>query len=275
MPLVASCVSLTELPRALSLRDSAIHVETMPCSRHAVRTSSERRAENPAHALDPESIRVLTWNIHKEDDQGWQRDLGTFVQGNDIVLLQEVVLHEPLRRVVEDAGLQWVMASSFLYGGNDIGVLTAARATPYANCTERVVEPLLRIPKSAVVSWFDVRGTKAKLAVVNIHAINFSLSLGAYRAQFEALADALVAHEGPIIFAGDLNTWTDSRKEAVDAAAKRLQLTPIQFKTDKRTLFLGKQLDHLFVRGLEVIEAEAIEVKSSDHNPVAATLRVK
>src|SRR5207244_3963736 len=155
--------------------------------------------------LDPQSIRVLTWNIHKEDDQGWQRDLATFVRDNDIVLLQEVVLHEPLRRVIEQAGLQWVMASSFLYGGNDIGVLTAARVSPYASCTERVVEPLLRIPKSAVLSWFDINGMNVKLAIVNVHAINFSLSLEAYRAQFEALAEALAAHDGPIIFGGDLN----------------------------------------------------------------------
>ena len=63
--------------------------------------------------LDPDAIRILTWNIHKEDDAGWQRDLGEFVRTHDIVLLQEVVLQDSLRHVIEEAGLRWIMASSF------------------------------------------------------------------------------------------------------------------------------------------------------------------
>jgi endonuclease/exonuclease/phosphatase (EEP) superfamily protein YafD len=190
------------------------------------------------------------------------------------VLLQEVVLQDSLRHVIEEAGLRWVMASSFLYRGNDIGVLTAARVVAQANCTERVVEPLIRLPKSAAISWFRVAGSSPALAVVNVHAINFSLSLESYRAQFAALGDALAAHQGPIIFGGDLNTWTDARGDAVAEVAARLRLTEIRFAEDKRTLFLGKQLDHLFIRGLEVVDAAAIPVTSSDHNPVAATLRI-
>jgi endonuclease/exonuclease/phosphatase (EEP) superfamily protein YafD len=60
----------------------------------------------------------------------------------------------------------------------------------------------------------------------------------------------------------------------VARVAQRLGLHEIEFKEDKRTLFLGKQLDHIYVRGLELVDAEAIPVKSSDHNPVRATFRV-
>ena len=42
---------------------------------------------------------------------------------------------------------------------------------------------------------------------------------------------------------------------------------------DLRSLFLGKQLDHIFVRGLGVTKVEAVAVESSDHNPVFAVLR--
>ena len=38
--------------------------------------------------------------------------------------------------------------------------------------------------------------------------------------------------------------------------------------------FLGQQVDFIFVRGLEVVHAQAPQVESSDHNPVLATLRV-
>jgi endonuclease/exonuclease/phosphatase (EEP) superfamily protein YafD len=273
LPLVSSCVLLTAEPRALLLQaDGAIRVQSLPCNEPGL-TAPVTRAESST-ALDPDAIRVLTWNIHKEGDAGWQRDLDAFVRRHDVVLLQEVVLQDSLRRIIEDSGMRWVMASSFLYQGNDIGVLTAARVMPQGTCTERVVEPLIRLPKSAAISWFRVAGLSSTLAVVNVHAINFSLSLGAYRAQFAALGDALAAHRGPIIFAGDLNTWTDARAEAVEAFAARLGLRAIPFAEDKRSLFLGKQLDHLYIRGLEVVNAAAIPVTSSDHNPVAATLRV-
>ena len=165
------------------------------------------------------------------------------------------------------------MASSFIYANIDTGVLTASRIEPLASCTQRIVEPVLRLPKSAVISWFALRGEAATLAVVNVHAINFSLSLGAYRAQFDAVVDALSEHPGPIVFAGDLNTWTVDRIAVVDAAARRLALTEIAFTDDRRRLFFGHQLDHIYTRGLDVVESSAIAVTSSDHNPVMATLR--
>ena len=166
------------------------------------------------------------------------------------------------------------MASSFLFADRDLGVLTASRATPIASCTQRIVEPVLRLPKSAIISWFRLRDRVETLAVVNIHAVNFSLWLGAYRRQFDALGEALAQHRGPIILAGDLNTWTDGRSDAVAAIASQLGLQEIRFAADQRTLFMGKQLDHIFVRGLAATASTAFAVESSDHNPVAAILKV-
>jgi endonuclease/exonuclease/phosphatase (EEP) superfamily protein YafD len=273
LPFLSSCFSITVDPRALMLRpDGAVEVRLLRCA--DVDWPPRAQVANASETLDPRAIRLITWNIHKEGDTGWERDLSRFAQAYDIVLLQEVTLRSSLRRIVEAENLRWIMASSFLYGGDDIGVLTAARVAPIASCTQRVVEPLIRLPKSAVIIWFRLPDTVQTLAVVNVHAINFSLSLEAYRAQFTALGDALAAHEGPIILAGDLNTWTEDRSQAVSETAARLGLVEITFAADKRSLFFGKQLDHIFIRGLEMIESSAIPVTSSDHNPVAATLRV-
>jgi endonuclease/exonuclease/phosphatase (EEP) superfamily protein YafD len=226
-----------------------------------------------ARAVDRQ-FRLLTWNIHKQSDKGWQADLGRFAQQADIMLLQEIVLEPEIRQVIEGAGLQWAMASSFLHADIDIGVLTGARVSPVATCTQRIVEPLLRIPKSSVITWYALEGTGRTLAVANMHSINFSLSLGAYREQLDAMREALADHDGPIIFAGDLNTWTQARYDAVNGVAKSLGLVEIAFAEDRRKLFLGKQLDHIFVRGLTMVDSSAIEVTSSDHNPVQATLRL-
>ena len=269
-PLVCACITLTAEPRALVLQpDGAIRALTLRCPSDGVHA----RAADRSPVLDPQSIRLATWNIHKEQDPGWQDDLAALGRQSDIVLLQETTLQPPMREALRAAELHWVMASSFAYGNYDIGVLTAARVEPVESCTQRIVEPLLRLPKSAVISWFALAGSSKTLAVVNVHAINFSLSIGAYREQMAALADVLAGHDGPIIFAGDLNTWSDARKEIVDDLAVRLGLTEVTQADDKRALFFGRQLDHILVRGLRVLASKAIVVTSSDHNPVTATLR--
>jgi endonuclease/exonuclease/phosphatase (EEP) superfamily protein YafD len=268
--LLTSCITLTEDPRALVPQpDGGIKALTLTCPL-AEAALREGRVTRP---LDPQSIRLVTWNIHKQDDAGWQKDLWALASTNDLVLLQETSLRPELLDILHAADLRWVMASSFEYGGADLGVLTAFREAPLASCTQRVVEPLLRLPKSAVITWFALAGETRPLAVVNVHAINFSLSIDAYRAQFAALTDAVASHDGPIILAGDFNTWTTARRSVIDDVAARLALTEVGFVEDKRTLFFGNQLDHILVRGLRAVAATAVEVNSSDHNPVTVVLR--
>ena len=143
-----------------------------------------------------------------------------------------------------------------------------------AICTQRFVEPLIRLPKSTVIAWLPLAGTTQTLAVANVHAINFSLTLGTYRAQLTALADALAEHDGPIVLGGDLNTWTDHRAEVVREIAARLGLVEATYGEDDRTRFFGNQVDHVLVRGLDVVASRVVGVTSSDHNPVEAVLRL-
>jgi endonuclease/exonuclease/phosphatase (EEP) superfamily protein YafD len=273
LPLLMSCFSITVDPRALlSSPDGTVRVRSLPCDARQSAVS-DPNATTAADALDSRAIRVLLWNINKEQDAAWERDLARFIEQSDIVLLQEATLRSSLRDMVERSRLRWIMASSFMFGAEDVGVLTAARVAPLEVCTLRALEPLIRLPKSAVIAWFRLTGSGRTLAVANIHAINFS-AVDAYRSQLEALAGALAGHPGPIVFAGDFNTWNDARTGVLREISDRLGLIEIPFATDTRSLFFGRQLDHIFVRGLEMIESSSIPVTSSDHNPVAATLRV-
>ncbi|MEO5700026.1 MAG: endonuclease/exonuclease/phosphatase family protein [Casimicrobiaceae bacterium] len=269
--LLAACVTVTREPRAvLLIDDHTIRAQRLNCvdARGASHGSARAR-------LDPDRIHVATWNIHKQGDPGWETDLARLAADADLLLVQELVLRPDIRAILEKrSGMLWVMASSFLNRELDIGVLTASRVPPVATCTLRVVEPVLRLPKSTVITWYAIEGTNRTLAVANMHAINFALSLGIYREQLAALQQALAEHDGPIIFAGDLNTWTEGRAAAVREIAVRLGLHEIAFTEDRRRLFFGKQLDHIFVRGLAVTASAATEVTSSDHNPVEATLRL-
>jgi endonuclease/exonuclease/phosphatase (EEP) superfamily protein YafD len=270
---VAGCVLVPVEPRALLVQDDgSVRAQELSCPRDV--DSVLARPRDAASGLDPSAIRLVTWNIHKQSDPGWQHDLRRVSGGSDLVLLQETVLDPALRDVMDTEGMRFVMSSSFILSGLDIGVLTASRVAPLANCTQRFVEPLLRIPKSAVISWFALEGEAQTLAVVNVHAINFSLSLATYRKQIGAIADALADHAGPLIVAGDFNTWTDERTAAVRALATRLDLTEVRFTPDHRSHFFGHELDHIYVRGLAALATSTTDVRSSDHNPVGALLRI-
>jgi endonuclease/exonuclease/phosphatase (EEP) superfamily protein YafD len=278
--LLCGCVSLSVDPRAVVFTPgSDPRITSLKCDVVA-RILQGAADSDAAKSLDGKPFRLLIWNIHKEGDAGWQQDLASLAGESDLVLLQETVLQASLRDILGDAGFSWVMASSFVYESDDVGVLTATRIAPVASCTQRAMEPWIRIPKSAVISWLPIARAQTDarvearqtLAIVNIHAINFELSPDAYRAQLLALADALEGHGGPIVFAGDFNTWNGERDGIVAEIALRLGLTELALQVDQRAVFYGHHVDHIFVRGLRLIDVAAIPVTSSDHNPVAATL---
>jgi endonuclease/exonuclease/phosphatase (EEP) superfamily protein YafD len=217
---------------------------------------------------------VLSWNLHKSENEGWDADLARFAAVSDLLLMQEVALTDDLQRVLRDAGHDWLLASSFMLHAHETGVLSAARVRPVGACVQRSFEPLLHLPKSAVITRYAMQGTEHLLAVANLHAINFTLGVRAYRAQLEAVARELESHRGPAIVAGDLNTWSPRRFRVVRDVMQRLHLVPVLPAVDTRIRVFGHQVDYIFVRGLEVVSAQTPEVTSSDHNPVLATLRL-
>jgi endonuclease/exonuclease/phosphatase (EEP) superfamily protein YafD len=53
-----------------------------------------------------------------------------------------------------------------------------------------------------------------------------------------------------------------------------LDLEMLNFDEDHRKRVFGQPLDHIYVRGLEVVQATTHEVNSSDHNPMSARLQI-
>jgi hypothetical protein len=56
-----------------------------------------------ALAADRE-LSVISWNIHRNADPGWEHDLGRFAAASDLVLLQEATLTSALREVLTHTG---------------------------------------------------------------------------------------------------------------------------------------------------------------------------
>lgn len=269
--LSAACTTVPPVQQAFALgHDGQVVGRSLRCSGDAAAQGGATAAE----PLPGPTLRIVSWNLHKNEDPGWDADLARFAAGSDLLLLQEAAMTADLQRVLADVGYDWLLASSFALNGRETGVLSAARVRPASACTQRFFEPLLQLPKSAVITRYAMQGIEGTLAVANVHSINFTLGFGEYREQLEAIARELADHHGAMIVAGDFNTWNPMRLEVVNDVIGRMGLVPVLPAVDTRSRILGRQVDYVFVRGLEVVHAEAPEVGSSDHNPVLATLRI-
>ena len=276
--LLAGCVSLTGDPRALIAGpDGHRGAGRSPCdaavgvARAWVPATPPRPRARP-RAHPPRSPGTST----RRTTPAGRRTSRASPTANDIVLLQEVTLIDPLRRHPAQRGPALGDGELVhLQGHRHRRASPPSRAPTVAHCTQRVTEPLIRLPKSSVVTWLPIRGSSKTLAVANVHSINFALTLGAYEEQFAGVAEALASHDGPIILAGDLNTWTDARVAALQNVAARLRLTEIPFEAGTLPLLRPRGRPHPRARPRPSTPAAAIAVKSSDHNPVTrGTARV-
>ena len=218
------------------------------------------------------SFSMLNWNVEKARHPGLVSEFAAYAERSHLIFLQEAV---PLKKTetVMAQSLYEAFARGYVQDEIDTGVLTLARTPHLVHCHLLATEPWLRTPKATSVTLYPLAGSDASLLTVNLHAVNFSFGVKEYRSQLEAAAELIRAHEGPVIFGGDLNTWSDWRQATLDALTDELGLTAVPFSPDHRTSRFGRPLDHLYVRGLTWQSAETVQVVTSDHNPLLVTLQ--
>ena len=216
-------------------------------------------------------LSLLNWNVEKAEHPDLVTEFAAFAEHSDLIFLQEAVPLKKTAAVIEQS-LYEAFVRGYVQNEIDTGVLTLARTPHLVHCHLLATEPWLRTPKATSVTLYPLAGSNASLLTINLHAVNFSFGIKAYRAQLDAAAELIRAHEGPVIFGGDLNTWSDRRQSALNNLTEDLHLTPITFTPDHRTSRFGRPLDHLYVRGLIRQSSETVQVNTSDHNPLIATL---
>jgi endonuclease/exonuclease/phosphatase (EEP) superfamily protein YafD len=140
-------------------------------------------------------------------------------------------------------------------------------------------EPVVKTPKTALVTSYALAGEGASLLVVNVHALNF-VSADTLALHLDQLEDRMRPHEGPILLGGDFNAWSDEKQERLRALAARLALVEVAFDgrsedEDGRTKVFGNALDYAFVRGLRVESARVEVSERSDHNALVLELAVE
>jgi endonuclease/exonuclease/phosphatase (EEP) superfamily protein YafD len=226
------------------------------------------------------TIRVLIWNMYKGRLAGWKDDFEYIIRDKELVVLQESIKNTVYDALFSGADrFEWVMAKTHK---NQItqattGVKTGSiiKSTGQSYYMTRDVEPFLRTPKMLLATTYPLTGYKDELLVVNIHAINF-VTLAKYSRQLTQMVEAVGDHKGPVILAGDFNTWNSARFKGLREAVKNMGLKEIPLTRKGRLAHLNKDLDHVFFRGLDVVKTEVLMgVKSSDHYPIVVEFSVQ
>lgn len=219
---------------------------------------------------------ALSWNIYKGKKRDWVEDFSRLHPVYDLLLLQEAKIN--FNQAIEDydPAYSWLFGESFALDrcGSSCGVLTGSRVHQQHafNRHAPVREPFLNTPKSTAFAYYGIDGRADCLLVINSHFINFRQS-SAFERQLHQVAEVIGGHGGPVLFAGDFNTWNARRRGHLQEMMQAHALEPVSFENESRTFLM---LDHVFTRGLRVREAHLLHfIQSSDHLPLSLWFEIR
>lgn len=226
------------------------------------------------------NIKILLWNVFKCRKKGWQEDFVTLVRDKDLILLQEAILNSPFDiHFNKSLQHQWIMARSFrniqtkIETGVKTGSTVAAKNHHFSASVHS--EPITKTKKMTLATVYPLNTPEQSLLVVNSHIINF-VSFEKFRAHLEQVFQTLEHHEGPILLAGDFNTWNGKRLRYFNELALSFSLEEVKMMRQPRLNHLFQHLDHIYCRGLEVVDAHVhTHIHSSDHYPISLSLRTE
>lgn len=212
-----------------------------------------------------EEINVLVWNIQKSRSSDWINKTNSLLKNFEYALIQEATDREETLRPFHKAFHYLKLHESWSDDRYSTGLLSASQTPSFYSekYTTSDLEPLVSTPKVIVVEKYSLE--EVTLMMINIHAINFR-GLKAFKRNLKLVAHELKRHEGPVIFAGDFNTWSPARKEYLDLFCQQFSLKEIKMKRYESFL----QLDHVYAKGFKEITAKQFEDSlGSDHRPIA------
>ncbi len=242
------------------------------CSQTTKNTLSYNHQVVPRPQVSGE-FTIVTWNAHKYADKNFFIDLKTISEVSDVIFLQEAMHSDDWQSAfLNNFPFSFTFYKSFCNNSAQAtGVQSAARY-PLENNLNLISpgkEPITNTPKVSGISRIQIPGFGYVL-LVNTHALNFN-SGGSFEGHIDQIANYISSQSGPVIWAGDFNTWNSNRQKYLNQKTKALGLLHVIPAHDDRQ----QVLDHIFVRGLKFKSAEILNRNTSDHKPLTATFLIK
>ena len=276
--LFLSAIGCVIIPNTLTVENRPRKFGSLPAydlCNPEIENSPQNTASARNKGFNVSGFSLLSWNIQKENREGWKSDFVHLSQNVDILTIQEAFLTEELRRLLNRGSYYWHLVTAFEYQQVKAGVLTAATIEPDFVCPLRAMEPLIRIPKTILITRYPLSNTHHSLMIANVHMINFAPHMSEFHDQALQMTKIMMNHQGPMILAGDFNTWSEDRLAIIEDMTDRLKLEPANFESDHARKVFGHTIDRVYYRGLIIEEAVVIEVTSSDHNPLLVKFRAE
>jgi endonuclease/exonuclease/phosphatase (EEP) superfamily protein YafD len=225
----------------------------------------------------PPSFELGVWNIWKgSGGEGFLGEYQRMVKDRHLLLFQEALLTlKGLGHFVPSGYAAHHGATYRRKDGLREGVMTVSLART-ASIAQRILclvpEPLLKTTKATLVTMYKIEGREQVLCVVNMHA-TLLRSPGAAARELEQVIDKIAGHEGPILYAGDFNTFSRAYIEAVDRVLLSIGLRRVVLEGDPRSATTA--LDQIYVRGIEIKNARIdTSFSHSDHFPIMASVEI-
>lgn len=229
--------------------------------------SSLETIRREAQNQDPRTLyRAITWNIFKGGRDSLGPEYTALAKGSDFVLLQEATNH--LKDIICLEYSDCFFSTAFQYKETSYGVATISKhpTLEAISLQSDEVEPILLTPKSSIISSHLINGSP--ITIVNTHGINF-VGLTAFEVQMREISEYLSKARGPIIWAGDFNTWNNQRLRILEEITGLYDMDEVIFdNNDCIKSFMGLKLDRVFAWGIKVESAKCMKRDGSDHNPL-------
>lgn len=242
------------------------------------------------HAL-PAKTRVLVWNIYKSNRDSWTGEFTALARSHDLLLLQEGWWDDATRPTYTAiAGMRWWLGVTFEFPyACDVpktGTMIGSRARPTAPIFflhSPYRDALANTPKSHIAGSFALEGASKPLLAVSVHATNFHIEQRPFELHVDQILETVRGHDGPVLLAGDFNTWSESRTAYLFDHTRALGLHSIyprgpatEHEGDGRMTWSDNYLDHAFTRDLVVSRDARVlrEIDASDHTALSFVVSV-
>ena len=206
-------------------------------------------------------LRAIEWDVAllQEAPPRWRDQLARELRAESAITLTSRNFGEPVRSWIAD---RWPNAIKSNEGGSNQLLVRA----PWRIDETRELT-IARSPERRRMLWARLGGPRP-LAVANVHGSVDSVDGAATQILHAAQQAVDWAGPHPLIFGGDLNLRPSRHPQVFVELAQRFALAP---PTDEHAI------DHLLVRGLELVEAprRGPELSLSDHAYVTAAAGMK
>ncbi|MCW8894497.1 MAG: endonuclease/exonuclease/phosphatase family protein [Sulfurimonas sp.] len=220
---------------------------------------------------------ILCWNSAKLTLKNPYKELlkSLIVDENiDILLLQEV--KKSLKTELDISDYSYILSPNIQTKRHVFGVLSAFKIScedDFSLLTKKR-ELSYATHKVTLITKHNLSKDKQML-VVNLHAINFVKNSDFFN-ELNSIKTIIKLHKGPVIFAGDFNTWNVKRVNFLKEFTHDLSLKKVDFSEDKHVKkVFSNSLDYIFYRELKLTYSKVIDTKKiSDHNPIIANFEL-